>query len=332
VADRPTQVIRAERARRDDHVALFYADDAELTEAVCGRLAPALRRGAAAVVIATAAHRGQVLEGLSAHGVDVAAASDGERLVMRDAQDTLSRLLIDGAPDPAAFDAVVGSVVRDARQVADEVVAFGEMVRLLWDADEVVATLELERLWNVLRDQLGFALLCGYRREQSAATGGVDGFAEVCALHSEVLGAGPLLADADASRRFPYAVCTPAHARAYVADVLGEWGRAPLIDAAKLVVSELTTNAILHAGSAVSVSLERRGDTVRLAVGDASHAPPVRAGAGGDGGRGLPLIETLAGRWSHTALAGGKLVWVDLTPAGGSRSPAPRRSSAESAT
>jgi len=59
-----------------------------------------------------------------------------------------------------------------------------------------------------------------------------------------------------------------ASVRRSVGDWLRGWGLEPLVDDVELVASELTTNAILHAGGAVDVSLERRGDGVRVVVRD----------------------------------------------------------------
>src|SRR5690349_617360 len=87
-----------------------------------------------------------------------------------------------------------------------------------------------------------------------------------------------------------------ARARELVRGVLG--GSAVDADAAVLVASELVTNAVVHAGTALEVAV-RRGPPARVAVRDrmplsarvarlvAEPAPQPSAGA--TGGRGLPL-------------------------------------------
>jgi hypothetical protein len=44
-------------AGRDDHLALFYRDEQELTERVSEYLLPAVQDGGVAIVVATPAHR-----------------------------------------------------------------------------------------------------------------------------------------------------------------------------------------------------------------------------------------------------------------------------------
>jgi anti-sigma regulatory factor (Ser/Thr protein kinase) len=49
-------------------------------------------------------------------------------------------------------------------------------------------------------------------------------------------------------------------------------------DEMMLAVSKIATNAVLHAGSNVSVGLARHKDVVCLVVGDTSTDPPVPRG------------------------------------------------------
>src|SRR5689334_391091 len=127
-----------------DHVVQFYQDDADLAGKVAGYLRGALCDGGAAIVIATPGHQRLFRERLTACGVDVAAGSASGAYLEFDAGDTLRRLLADGTPDPARFDAAVGSVIRAAAAGGRPVRAYGEMVALLWDADLVGAAIELE--------------------------------------------------------------------------------------------------------------------------------------------------------------------------------------------
>ena len=116
------------------------------------------------------------------------------------------------------------------------------------------------------------------------------------------------------------AAAVPAARRAAVRALAG---RVPddVVDAAELVVSELTGNALLHGTAPVSLVVAPGGSTgsVRLEVHDASRTLPVRARTGSGGsegltGRGLGLIDAVAERWGVEATAGGKAVWAELTP------------------
>ncbi|WP_223205857.1 ATP-binding protein [Streptomyces xanthii] len=91
---------------------------------------------------------------------------------------------------------------------------------------------------------------------------------------------------------------------------------------AVLLVSELTTNAVLHTGSGrVLCGLTLTGDERRLRIElhDEGRVPvhPTahRAGPGEENGRGLFLVQQLADRWgsARSTRAEGKVVWAELT-------------------
>jgi len=67
-----------------------------------------------------------------------------------------------------------------------------------------------------------------------------------------------------------------------------------------LLTSEVVTNAVLHAGTPLQVSLHRDGDGVRVEVEDGSPVPPSRRLAHSrtaTTGRGSRLLDQLASRW-----------------------------------
>lgn len=91
---------------------------------------------------------------------------------------------------------------------------------------------------------------------------------------------------------------------------------------AVLLVSELTTNAVLHTGSGqVLCGLTLTGDQRRLRIelhdeGRTPVLPPEhRAGPGEESGRGLFLVQQLADTWgsARSTRAEGKVVWAELT-------------------
>jgi anti-sigma regulatory factor (Ser/Thr protein kinase) len=111
-------------------------------------------------------------------------------------------------------------------------------------------------------------------------------------------------------------------ARRLVEAAAATWGidEAAAEDAA-LAVSELVTNAVLHAGSEVGVSLRRLGRGMRIEVRDGSDRIPV---VGVDRpedllatrsmtGRGLALLAATADRWGADPLtSGGKIMWAEV--------------------
>ncbi len=105
-------------------------------------------------------------------------------------------------------------------------------------------------------------------------------------------------------------------ARAHVREALQAWGLDPLVDTATLLVSEITTNVLLHARTDFALAVERREGVVRIRVLDGSPRAATRRRYGLDAGtgRGLGLVETLAVAWgSEPAEAPwAKSVWFDL--------------------
>jgi DNA-binding NarL/FixJ family response regulator len=86
------------------------------------------------------------------------------------------------------------------------------------------------------------------------------------------------------------------------------------LEVVELLVSELVTNAIVHASSAPRVEVELGRDHIRVAVHDADPTPPARRvpDLGRIGGRGLLLLDQLASRWGSEPSGGGKVVWFEV--------------------
>jgi hypothetical protein len=109
-----------------------------------------------------------------------------------------------------------------------------------------------------------------------------------------------------------------AAARRYVADALRALGREDLIESGRVGVSELVTNACLHAATPFVVRVLRTGSGVRIEIMDESPLIPVqnRGRPTATTGRGLFLVEA-AGRWGvddRTDGAPGKVVWFEPHP------------------
>jgi hypothetical protein len=289
-------VVGTEDLNVGQHVVQFYGHDRELAERVPDYLRGALDGGGVAIVIATPEHRSELEARLAQAGADLAAArADGTYLTL-DARETLREILADGHPDGApqdegvldraAFDRVIGSLVRQAAGAGRPVRAYGELVALLWDDGLVNAAAQLEALWHELSRTQPFSLFCGYRADW------VPG----------------------AVRTYPFSREAPATARHFAVATLCEWGLADVADDAALVVTELAANAIVHAGSGFTVILSARGNVLRIAVRDGGPLP-----AEGQAAlmpiplHGLGAVDALAIRWGVESLGqAGKTVWVDL--------------------
>ncbi|MGW7368050.1 ATP-binding protein [Streptomyces sp. NPDC054841] len=106
-------------------------------------------------------------------------------------------------------------------------------------------------------------------------------------------------------------------ARAELQQALLTWGLAVIEDSALLVLSELVTNAVVHArvprGRQIETRYEREPKGVRIEVHDASDAQPsLRSPTIDSGrGRGLTLVDAVADEWAVSKRNGpGKVVWA----------------------
>ncbi|MFD7897569.1 DUF6415 family natural product biosynthesis protein [Streptomyces sp. NPDC059743] len=109
-------------------------------------------------------------------------------------------------------------------------------------------------------------------------------------------------------------------ARVELRKALADWGLSVLEDSAVLIVSELLSNARLHAQVTPEQSIEtryfRRPGGLRIEVHDGSPKRPQRRTPDPDApdGRGLLLVEALADEWGVAERGGpGKAVWAALS-------------------
>ncbi|MCW2908387.1 MAG: sensor protein [Actinomycetia bacterium] len=300
--------------RSHRHVVQFYDRDEELAESAGDYLADAIGEGGAAIIVAAPARCASFEARLAACGVDVDAARRDGTLVFLDATRLARRLTRAGRMDRAAFDGQIRPAILAAGEAPGPVRVYGEIVALLWAAGHVNAALELEGFWNELGREIPFSLYCGYPRRSVESSHHHGAVSEVCRLHTAVVGRPVRRANwADAARTFGGTREDPRAARRFVLQMLAPWREEQLAADAALVVTELATNAVLHAGSAFSVSLTLSADVIRISVGDTVPAgPPGDGGLAAAPGHGLGVIAAMATRWGFETLASGKAVWAEL--------------------
>ena len=312
------------------HVVQFYDRDEELTENAGDYLAGAIAEGGAAVIVATPGHCAGFEARLTAGGVNVGAARRDGSLVCLDATRIAGRLTSGGQVDLAAFGTQFRPAILAAGEAPGPVRIYGEVVALLWAAGQVNAALELEGLWNDLGREIPFSLFCGYPRHLVDSSQHQGAVAEVCRLHTAVVGrplagasvtGGSAAGDpmgrvhwADVTRTFAGSREDTRAARGFALGMLGPWRGEQLAADTALVVTELATNAVVHAGSAFSVSLTLSGGAIRISVADTLPLGP----RGADQeltaapGHGLGVVAAMATRWGVETVPGGKAVWAEL--------------------
>ena len=104
-------------------------------------------------------------------------------------------------------------------------------------------------------------------------------------------------------------------ARTVVKDACLRWDEPKLVGSAALVVSELVTNAAMHAHTIMTLQIRLRLCHLHIAVfdGAATHAQARQAGPDSSGGRGLHLVHAMSAAWGSTSLPTGKVVWSALS-------------------
>jgi hypothetical protein len=105
-------------------------------------------------------------------------------------------------------------------------------------------------------------------------------------------------------------------ARELVTEVCVRWDCPELAGPGCTVVTELVNNVVAHAHTPMTVMIARYEGQMSVAVRDQSTVAPRFTGtpvaATSYGGRGLLLIDSMASRWGHLDLVGGKVVWALL--------------------
>jgi serine/threonine-protein kinase RsbW len=115
----------------------------------------------------------------------------------------------------------------------------------------------------------------------------------------------------------PAAERSPGLARRVARDALTSWRLTHLTDTAVLLISELVTNAVLHArtgGSGLALYLENHGAWLRIEVHDADvRGPEPRLpDVLDESGFGYVIVNALADAWGVRETAAGKAVWAEL--------------------
>jgi DNA-binding NarL/FixJ family response regulator len=139
---------------------------------------------------------------------------------------------------------------------------------------------------------------------------------EISALVGLVEAVEQLLSEA--SQKFDQDAQSARAARRFVSQALTGWDddEGDLTDTVTLLVSELVTNAVVHAGSDVEVMVRLTSTAARIEVTDTSAESirPRDATSEEDSGRGLAMVGSLAERWGvRPAPGGGKTIWFEVS-------------------
>jgi len=147
------------------HEVEFYSDEAALVVGFTRFIEASLKAGNAVIVVATEAHRKDLLASLQAHGVDVIAAIEQGRYIPLDAAETLSTFMVNHLPDPVRFFRVANDLIAPAARATaggeSRVAICGECASVLWAQGKADAAIQVEQLCNQLTKRYGMDVLCG---------------------------------------------------------------------------------------------------------------------------------------------------------------------------
>lgn len=174
------------------HSVHFYDADDALIQRLQSVISSGVEAGNSILVVATDAHRTQLVAALKKRGLDVSRLETEGTLNFFNAHETLAHFMVKGLPNRQRFLDSLGNLVLATRQAARNanrgLTVFGEMVAVLWEEGNKAGALQLEALWNDLLNDRAFHLHCAYPRSLFADRGDAAGMQAICDGHSHVIG------------------------------------------------------------------------------------------------------------------------------------------------
>lgn len=169
-----------------DHLVQIYESDSYFMNTLEGFAGCGLLSGDSVLVIATKEHLEDLDARLKEHGFDIEMLKAKDQYVPLDANEALSKFMVNNWPDADLFYTFINQLIDRAKQDGRKIRAFGEMVAILWEQGHNGATVQLENLWHRLHSRDKFTLYCAYPKSgftQSAK----DSLDEICKAHSRVI-------------------------------------------------------------------------------------------------------------------------------------------------
>jgi len=124
---------------------------------------------------------------LRRRGFPIEIAEEQGRLIVLDAELTRAAIMHKEQPDREWFSNTIGRLVgRLWSASAGRLRIYGELVELLAEEGNFDAACRLEALWEELRPQYPFTLLCGYSAAHFADEANAGVLRRICQYHTEV--------------------------------------------------------------------------------------------------------------------------------------------------
>jgi hypothetical protein len=164
--DSKTSALLADPAT-GSHIVYPYTDESKVVQAIRHYTSSGLSRDEAVVLIVSEPHRESLILLLKAEAFNIERLQSKGQLVILDAGQLLSSLMVGDRPDATVFRALIKRIIDQAgRDLTSgrhrKVRLFGEMVSILWRSGQPQAALRLEELWNEVTDNYPVSLFCTY--------------------------------------------------------------------------------------------------------------------------------------------------------------------------
>lgn len=170
----------------NEHVVQIYDGESNLIDTLQNYVLDGIKKNECIILIATPEHIRKIEEGLLEHGIHLDTLKAIEQYITLDADNTLSKFMVDGLPDENLFKTTISAVFEKPLLNNYKIRAFGEMVSLLWSRGNKKATVELEVLWNRFCSTTSFTLFCAYPKDVFKSDGH-EPISHICDHHSRII-------------------------------------------------------------------------------------------------------------------------------------------------
>jgi DNA-binding NarL/FixJ family response regulator len=172
------------------HEVQFYSNDDVFLDGVIRFIAASMKAKNPVILLATKAHRESLAQKLAELGFDINEAIRQGTYISLDAADALSRISVNGVPEPGKFLEGVIGLLEPAAIAANadypRIAILGECAGLLCQEGRAEGAIQLEKIGNDLIQTRNVDILCTY--PLSAFQHAEDGrtFTRICSEHSAV--------------------------------------------------------------------------------------------------------------------------------------------------